>query len=981
MLHFPDHGDPDFRRRLMELEEYQVFQIPPVEKVSSIKEYEERVAQYCTGFEKTLYQHLMQHYLSYRSPYKSLLLYHGLGVGKTCSSITIAESLIADHSSREPARVWVILPTTLQDSYQNQLFSMMNLMDDEKIMEQCTGSTYANLAASAKDVDSKRKRIQQIIGTRYKMMTYDGFASKVEKLKEKGMLHTITNKIIIVDEAHNLRIEETDKRAATALMDVATKCHNNRMVLLSATPMYNEPDEIFWLLALLMANDKRKVPKFDPLFTSKGSASKTAFSTLRQLASEYISYIRGSNPFTFASRLQPSVNGDDMLQEPWTSGIPDGLVPTELGALQKQAIPSLKKSDAVLHQANNVCFPSTAGFKVGKKGFDAVFGRDEMNGPYTYKVKSSTNMLIPDAEHLGQYGSKLMRICDSIRKAHGIVVVYSQFVWGGIIPLAIALEHMGFQRHGATNMLANPEIVAPRATYVNIPFPSYCIISGDPQVMGSASIDDLVKDINRDDNKYGERIKVVLMSPIAGEGLSLRNTREVHVMDPWYHMNRIQQVIGRAIRTCSHTSLPLKERNVTVYLHAATDGNKETMDLHTYKIAARKSSQTNEVERLIRDNAFDCALVKNVHHFPTSLFDMNVIYETSRGNVVARRLGDDASDAPNCALPTTKNGVTMRTETVSELVPTGLQRLRKYLREKRDTTVRYGQDELMAVVRFPNKIAKIVLQEACRPNILFKGYTLFAHRKGYVLERPQQVMKPSKIRVSSEVEAPQDVATKNVDYTKVIASIPIDNKGLATIRIYQSLDSEVWPEFAKAMILDVPTDVKGHVALLVAEGAFIESKELPQHKTQSKSGLIGFVDIFDTKTFHAILWDVDRKMYRDATASELAAISTKRKLVEKPDPLQSTFLFGAYQPYQGKDQTVARFQFKVYEPGPSGGKRTGILCINNKKPDIVNGLQSIGLTYTPEQLKGETKDTLCFTMAMQLLAKGRLFLTPVYKPK
>jgi hypothetical protein len=45
-------------------------------------------------FEKTLYQYFVSNYISTRTPYKGILLYHGVGVGKTCSSITLAESFL-----------------------------------------------------------------------------------------------------------------------------------------------------------------------------------------------------------------------------------------------------------------------------------------------------------------------------------------------------------------------------------------------------------------------------------------------------------------------------------------------------------------------------------------------------------------------------------------------------------------------------------------------------------------------------------------------------------------------------------------------------------------------------------------------------------------------------------------------------------------------------------------------------------------------
>lgn len=982
---FPELGDPEFRDSLMSLEEYQMFHVPPLQPMNDVLAYEEKVAQFCSGFEKTLYQHLMQHYLSYRSPYRSILLYHGLGVGKTCSSITIAESLLVDHSSRDPPKVWVVLPTTLQDSYMEQLFSFGKMMDPDTILEQCTGTTYDRLAAHAKTAETKKKRIEQLIKGRYKMMTYEGFASEVEKLKKSKALDTLTNKVIIVDEAHNLRIEETDKRVAKALMEVAKKCNNNRLVLLSATPMYNEPDEIFWLLSLLLANDKRKVPSFKSLFKDE-TISRSSFAKLQKLSSEYISYIRGANPFTFATRFSPSMSGIPLLGEDWASAIPDGLVPTELGEVQKSAMESFKKSDAVLHQADNVCFPVGKSYKVGKKGFDAILGRDDADGPFKYKNTESMNLLMPSPDHLGKYGTKIKRICDLIRNSRGIVVVYSQFVWGGIVPLAAALEHMGFQRHAASPLLHKPDIMTPRATYPGVPFPTYCIISGDAQIMGGTRIDELVRDINRSDNAHGERVKVVLMSPIAGEGLSLKNIREVHVMDPWYHVNRLQQVIGRAIRTCSHTSLPLRERNVTVFLHVATNGDEETMDLHTYKIAARKSLQTKIAEVVIRDHAIDCSLVKNVHYFPKSLFNFDITYETSRGNEVTFQFGDDAINEPACRLPSgIPDATTMRTEVISELVPTGLQRLRRYLKPFKDspTPVRITEEELLEAIRFPANIAKVVLKEACKQDVLFTGYSIQPHQGKYVMNRPHAEVKPLKLRVSSQ---PTDVAGANTEdvvgsFEQVLGTISTENTNAAIIQIYQSLDSEQWPHVARKIIEyggQLPRRIQSQVDLLVKEGAFVTSSELPAFGSSER--LIGYIDIFDSSTTHIILKDTRRDMYRDATQSETTTILSNRRRVEKPNLSQIDYMFGSLELHSYKKDNLKRFEFKLYVPGPSVGKRTGIVCINTKKPFIKESLTSLGVTYTDASLKGETKDTLCLTLAIELLKKKRLFMAPTYKP-
>ena len=70
---------------------------------------------------------------------------------------------------------------------------------------------------------------------------------------------------------------------------------------------------------------------------------------------------------------------------------------------------------------------------------------------------------------------------------------------------------------------------------------------------------------NNKDNKTGSIVKIIMISPAGAEGLSLQNVRQVHIMEPYWHEVRITQMIGRAIRQCSHKMLPMKERHVDVY--------------------------------------------------------------------------------------------------------------------------------------------------------------------------------------------------------------------------------------------------------------------------------------------------------------------------------------------------------------------------------------------------------------------------------
>ena len=607
-LIYPEHGESDFGNRLTELPEYDIFYKKPISTIHSQEDFETYVNNACTGFEKTLYQHFVQHYLSRRSPYKSLLLYHGLGSGKTCSAITIAESLLLDHSQKEEPKILVISPSALQTSFEEQIFSYSRFLDygEEMLQNQCTEETYRKLVYGTKDRTVIKKRIQQLIHSRYQFITYDGLVSYIKN--RNGV--PVTDKVIIVDEAHNLRQNDIEKAAAEALVNLVENGERNRLVLLSATPMYNEPNEIFWLLSLLIKNDKRTNIlaniQNQKLFKINSIQDEKTFELLKILSNEYISYIKGSNPFTFPVRLSPKVNDIEILNEEWTKNIKDGLIVTPLGSDQKGIIHESEqegkviKNSPVLLQLTNITYPIN---EHGEEGFKKVFRRLESDYLQVEYIPGKENTLLPTQDKLGKIASKIMRICDIIRESEGIVVIYSQFVWAGIIPCAIALEHMGFQRYISHNTVQQllhipPTQVktgVPRVKYSGITHPNYCILSGDITVMGNSKIHEILNKVNHSNNINGQKIKVVLMTPIAAEGLNFKNVREIHILDPWYHMNRLEQVIGRTIRTCSHNMLPLNKRNVTVYLHVTkinkvkkTDENKETADIHAYKISARK---------------------------------------------------------------------------------------------------------------------------------------------------------------------------------------------------------------------------------------------------------------------------------------------------------------------------------------------------------------------------------------------------------
>lgn len=979
-LTFPVHGDPKFREKLLNLDEYRLFAQPSYGKFETADAFEQEVQTACGGFEKMMYQHLMQHYLSRRSPYRSLLLYHGLGVGKTCSSITIAEAFLTDHTSASEPKILVVSPTTLRKSYEDQIFSATMYLNKKDIRNQCTRDTYAKLVHGNPEPEAFMRRVHQLIKSRYTFLTYDSLVPYIEQHPH------VRDKIIIVDEAHNLRQQETEKKAAEALETLLKNGERNRLVLLSATPMYNEPDEILWLLNLLLKNDHRekevKLPK--TLFDKDGEVNKQSVAVLSQLASEYVSYIRGKNPFTFAVRLSPTSSGFSVLQDAWAAPIRDGIIPSIAGKDQKIGKSSNMLASPKSAQWMNITYPSGSH---GESGFWKVFQKDASNEqmfPVSYRANMK-NLLMPGAG-LQHHASKMNTICDIIKNSEGIVLIYSQFVWSGVLPLAIALEHMGFRRvvgggGEVQNLVHNIDHTTTPTTYPGVPFPKYCILSGDANVMGSSRIETLRKYINQPENRHGEKVKVVLITPIAGEGLSFLNVREVHILDPWYHMNRTEQVIGRAVRTCSHVALPLEERNVSVFLHAcvSAESNKDTSDIHTYKIAARKLYQTTLVERLIRDHAMDCPLQYHLNFQPPSMFGFQVAMRTSQRVVLQHSFGDLEEHRPNCkpVSSSTSSDVPARVGIFAELIPTIVHRLRRHVQKHMASKSYFTLEEMVKVGNTKQEIVFEAMRQILMDEHWIADHRLYVHRHGFVLV-PRAIAKPqNEIIIPDVVEAndAQDTRAKkehSCDASSLLANALVTDRFVATVLLYTSIDSSCWDHVAREVLSD-QAKFKPILDIMGEYGSFVKRKELPRFVSKAVGDYIGYVNILpssiDSKPQIWLIASPDSLV--QASEVDVDAIVKKRKPWSPP----KDSVYGVIHPTKFSKDASAPYRntLKLMLQGPSVGKRRGVVCTSNRKGDILQWLQQLGNFAETEE---KTKDQLCFTLSLELLRKGALYIYP-----
>ena len=217
---------------------------------------------------------------------------------------------------------------------------------------------------------------------------------------------------------------------------------------------------------------------------------------------------------------------------------------------------------------------------------------------------------------IGKYSGKIKNICNSIMKSTGVVLIYSQYIDGGIIPIALALEELGFTRSsGMKNLFDTPPTepidsmtLKPKGDGATDGFSpaKYVMITGDKSISPDNVAD--LKAATNLDNVNGEKVKVVLISLAGAEGLDFKFIRQVHVVEPWYNMNRIEQIIGRAVRTCSHKNLDFKDRNVEIYLHSTLMKDRpKKADLYVYRVAEAKAVTIKKFQ-VIKTIAVDCLL-------------------------------------------------------------------------------------------------------------------------------------------------------------------------------------------------------------------------------------------------------------------------------------------------------------------------------------------------------------------------------------
>ena len=525
----------------------------------------------------------------------------------------------------------------------------------------CTNFQVPNHIKNKYDIISYEKNALTNAMQYYKFYSYKSFYKKIHGIYDEydrdigiNRIYNLNNTLLIVDEAHNL----TGNSYGEALMHIKRKSVNLKIILLTATPMKNLGDDIVKLINFIRPKDYQI--NRDKIFTSdknylmdfKNNGEKY----LRKMLNGYVSHIKGGNPAIFAKKNE-------------VGEIPNGLKFTKIircymSDFQKTVYNDMqdifndaldKKSESIA----NFVFPGLKDEKLcglfGIDGLNLVKSQinnklntlisNMFNVEYTeflYINKQTKNLSgkIFDIKYLKTFSTKfhqalinLNRLIDGDRGAC-TAFVYSNLVKNGIELFKEVLLQNGYLEYEEdfNNYIITPYILCyfcgiqkkdhTDNTHMFYPATFLSIIGSTEDNFKNIIenkkkiLDNVFNNIN---NKYGKFIKFIIGSRVMNEGISLLNVMEVHILDVYFNLGRVEQVIGRAVRQCSHYTIDNPVVNVYKYAISFKDNSKLSSEEELYKKAEIKHILIKKIERIMREVSIDCPLNINDSVFKEEL--------------------------------------------------------------------------------------------------------------------------------------------------------------------------------------------------------------------------------------------------------------------------------------------------------------------------------------------------------------------------
>jgi len=508
-----------------------------------------------------------------------MLLFHGIGTGKTCTSITIAETIMKRDKTM---KALVILPARLKTNFIDELISETCGLNRYITKEDFEKFTSANVSSGEKN--KIRERFMKNINNNYDIISYerlrkilldsDDFKKTIEKITK--------NRIIIIDEVHNLitsRIapEVLEKIIISKKIDKKT-ASINAVILRLMTTLADKSCKFFLLTAT-------------PVFDNYGQFIQLVLNLRPDAA---IKSTKGLNLGYYINLIRGKVSFYKLKDRSDFPAVKYDNINIKLSELQENKIMSLNED-----------------LNDDKTEGDSFCMKQRQVSISLYD-KSKKSIIFSD---LTKYAPKL-KVLFKLLENPGKHVIYSNFIQYCLSLIAEYLLSKGWSNYVKTGSITNKTFV-----------------------LWDGSLNDNQKQdvkavLNSSKNIDGRVIKVILGSPSIKEGISFKHIQHLHQIDPVWNSSAKEQIEGRCVRFKSHSDIPINhptlKREVIIHNYIGVSEKLSTCDEYIYNtIIVNKKKTISEIEKLLSKVSVDYYLWTNESKSPKSHSKSSIISVSS----------------------------------------------------------------------------------------------------------------------------------------------------------------------------------------------------------------------------------------------------------------------------------------------------------------------------------------------------------------
>ncbi len=518
---YPDIEDEDFYKKILKKKEFNMF-------ADNI---------YTNHFGLQSHQRLVANYINPTTPYNNVLLFFQTGTGKTMTSLLIASNFL---NLNKKMNVCIITKNTfIRNVFHREINRLHpHIIDKDKHANRFVYHTYGTL----------------------------------NNLINKKQIRNLSNKVIIIDEAHNI----LHRDFFDVFNNVLKNSKNYKLILLTATPFFDTIEDINPLIKLLNPDKPDAVVEL-----SKRRINDIAFKTP-------LYYVNKKNMDTVIDLLKGKVFhiSENINDFPLTIFKGINILDNE-PSIKYISCPMSKFQTKIAYEvfkteitnAHNMFKPAVyTSFIIFP---DGSYGKEGIYNNFTVKK----NIIIPNNpsmlkfENINMYSSKLYKMLEIIKQNKGKkIFIYSNYIsYSGLKVAQSVLEANGIT--------------------------SYGVIRENMDISVRMKI---INKYNRGDIDY------ILGSSIMSEGITLKNTEILIVLDHHWNFSRLSQVIGRASRYKSHDGLPVDRRKVEVFLLCAENPKDKTLslDYNMLKVCQYKDLAIADIEYNMKKTSVNCSLNK-----------------------------------------------------------------------------------------------------------------------------------------------------------------------------------------------------------------------------------------------------------------------------------------------------------------------------------------------------------------------------------